>query len=77
MMVDVSPGDVSRMPRQLQRYWLLGAGAAKIGWGRDGDFNRCVVALTEATEGRVSQRVIKGACSNLHVLALGKRPGKH
>lgn len=72
--------DVSRMPSALKTYWLRGPGAAKIRWGQPGDFNRCVRAIQkEATEdGRpMSDRMIKGLCSNLHVEATGGRPGSH
>jgi len=36
------PGSpTSRMPGQLQRYWLAGPGAAKIRWGTPGAMRRC------------------------------------
>lgn len=69
--------DKSSMPGQLKQYWVHGKGAALIGWGTDGDFNKCVTAITEATDGKVSQRVIKGICSNLHREATGTNPGQH
>lgn len=67
----------SSMPGHLKRYWVKGKGAALIGWGTPHDFDRCVAAITEATEGKVSQRVIKGICSNLHREATGTNPGDH
>ncbi len=39
-MTDVNPGDGN-----LERYWKLGAGAAKIAWGTPGDYTRCVLNL--------------------------------
>ncbi len=73
--------DVSRMPSALKTYWLRGAGAAKIRWGTPGDFNRCRVAINKeiVEDGRapLSDRVISGLCSNLHVEATGGRPGTH
>jgi hypothetical protein len=34
---EVSPKDVQNTER-LKSYWAEGAGAARIGWGTDGDF---------------------------------------
>lgn len=31
------PNPASGMPIQFQKYWLAGAGAAKIRWGTGGD----------------------------------------
>lgn len=56
---------------KLMEYWARGAGAAKINWGHDGDFDRCVIELGKY----VSPGVVKGLCSNLHVRATGARPG--
>jgi hypothetical protein len=56
---------------RLMRYWAHGRGAALIGWGTDGDFDRCVVELSKY----VSPGIVKGLCSNLHVRATGARPG--
>lgn len=66
------------MPAQLVRYWVAGAGAAKIGWGTDGDFDRCIVNIqAEVSEhGKpLSDRVVKGLCATLHKLATGATPG--
>jgi HK97 family phage prohead protease len=52
-------------------YWAHGEGAAKIGWGSDGDFDRCVLHLSKY----VRPDEVKGLCSNLHVKATGARPG--
>lgn len=52
-------------------YWAHGAGAPKINWGHDGDFDRCVVELGKY----VGPDKVKGLCSNLHVRATGARPG--
>lgn len=69
--------DTTSMPPQLVRFWTTGPGAARIRWGTNGDFDRCVIAITEETDGKVSERVIRGACSNLHRIATGKNPGDH
>jgi hypothetical protein len=67
---EATPGD-ARNTERLMAYWAEGRGAAKIGWGKDGDFDRCVVEL-----GRyVPPGVVKGLCSNLHKRATGARPG--
>jgi hypothetical protein len=59
--------------QRLVEYWLHGPGAAKIAWGTPHDFDRCVV-LTAAAG--VPAHMVKGFCSNLHVKALGVRPGQ-
>lgn len=65
--------DVSTMPEKLQVYWTEGEGAARIGWGTPGDFDRCTTNLR--TEG-VPGHMVKGACANLHKRALGVWPGQ-
>lgn len=71
--------DHSNMPEAFKRYWLHGEGAAKIQWGTPGDFRRCEIAIQEKVvenHGKpLSDRVIAGLCSNLHVEATGARPG--
>ena len=66
--------DVSRMPPQLQKSYIAGKAAAKIGWGSDGDFDRCVA---EARHHGIPARMRKGMCATLHKKATGKVPGKH
>lgn len=69
---------VTRMPPQLVRYWTAGPGAAKIGWGRSGDFDRCIRNIeSEVSEhGKpLSPRVVKGLCATLHRIATGATPG--
>ncbi len=65
----------TRMPPALLKYWVHGPGAVRVRWGQPGDFDRCVKALTKETKGELSERVIKGTCSNLHQAATGARPG--
>lgn len=69
------PGDTER----LMRYWAEGAGAAKIRWGVDGDFDRCIreiqKAVTDGGKAPLPDNEIKGLCSNLHARATGARPG--
>jgi hypothetical protein len=70
----VDTGGAQRHPaatERLMEYWAHGEGAAKIGWGTPGDFDRCVVQLSKY----VSPGVVKGLCSNLHQRATGFRPG--
>lgn len=70
--------DHTSLPPQLVRYWVAGPGAAKIIWNTTGDFERCKVAIQEAVSKDgppLSDRVLSGLCSNLHVLAAGGRPG--
>lgn len=70
----------TRLPPQLITYWTKGPGAAKIQWSVPGDFNRCRIAIQEAitSDGGkpLSDRVLSGLCSDLHVIATGARPGQ-
>jgi len=66
----VDPNPARGMPLQLQRYWLLGKGAAKIRWNVPGDFNRCVRALA-----KYFPKDPKGLCNILHTKATGGPPG--
>jgi len=71
--------NISRMPAELKKYWLHGAGAAKIRWGTGGDFDRCRRAIqAEITkDGRkpLPDYEINGLCANLHREATGATPG--
>lgn len=58
---------------RLMDYWAHGEGALKIRWGESGDFDRCVTELTKHVPADIN---VKGLCSNLHVKALGVRPGQ-
>ena len=78
----VNTGGAERHPvatERLMEYWAHGQGAAKIQWGVPGDFDRCIVevqkAVTDGGKPPLSDRVIKGLCSNLHARATGARPG--
>lgn len=75
---NVTPKDHAGVQR-LKDYWAHGTGAAKIGWGTDGDFDRCISLVQEAvTKGGskpLPDHMIKGLCSNLHQEATGARPG--
>jgi hypothetical protein len=61
----------SRMPADLQEYWLHGPGAAKIGWGTTGSFRRCVSNLREHFPLNP-----EGLCANLYHEATGHWPGE-
>lgn len=63
---------VSRMDPELQRYWLAGPGAAKIGWGTTGSFTRCVSHLR-----KYFPQNPEGLCANLYHEATGHWPGEH
>jgi len=77
-MVDTRPG--TQLPPALIEYWVHGPGAAKIGWGSGGpDFEACKIEINKAIvkggKPPLSDRVISGLCSDLHVIATGHRPG--
>ncbi len=63
------PADTDR----LRDYWTHGKGAAKIGWGMPGDFNRCRANLAKY----VKPMYLSGYCANRHYDALGFWPGDH
>lgn len=80
--VDIAPGLTEDGPGwlthpvetdRLRDYWVRGMGAAKIGWGLPGDFNRCR-ALTAKY---INPRHLAGYCANRHKDALGIWPGQH
>lgn len=58
---------------RLRDYWVRGKGAAKIGWGAPGDFNRCRTHLAPY----VKPQHLSGYCANRHYDALGFWPGQH
>ena len=57
---------------RLRDYWVRGPGAAKIGWGTPGDFNRCRLQLGKY----VKPQYLAGYCANRHFDALGFWPGR-
>lgn len=58
----------SGMPHGLEHYWTRGEGAAKIRWGTDGAFDRCVRNLREYVSDP------QGTCANLEHAATGFWP---
>jgi hypothetical protein len=60
------------MDHDLKAYWTHGKGAAKIGWGTDGSFRRCVALLA-----KYFPQDPKGLCANLHKAATGEWPTEH
>jgi hypothetical protein len=60
-----------RMPGQLREYWTRGEGAAKIRWGTDGSFDRCVRMLR-----KYFPNDPKGLCARLHKAATGEWPAE-
>lgn len=71
-MAEKTPAQVAGTER-LMKYWAKGEGALKIRWGQPGDFDRCVRELRKHIPPDID---VKGLCSNLHVKALGVRPGQ-
>lgn len=80
--IDVAPGRTEDGPGwlthpvdtdRLRDYWVRGPGAAKIGWGSPGDFNRCRMNVAEY----VKPQHLNGYCANRHYDALGFWPGQH
>lgn len=75
---EASPADIVATHR-LFDYWAHGPGAAKIKWGTDGDFSRCVTDIQEAVtkDGKppLPDRVVKGMCATLHHKVTGSWPG--
>src|SRR5688572_27198334 len=61
----------SRLGGELEEYWVRGEGAAKIRWGTEGSFDRCVRALREHFPNDT-----EGLCANLHHEATGKWPAE-
>lgn len=58
------------MPGNLTAYWSRGEGAAKIRWGTDGAFDRCVKQLGKYVADP------KGTCANLEKNATGHWPAE-
>lgn len=56
---------------KLRQYWTKGPGAAKIGWGKPGDFDNCVREMRK----HVGKRA-EGLCNIYHRTATGAAPGK-
>lgn len=56
--------------RKLRAYWVRGDGAAKIGWGTEGDFTRCTAHLGKYVSDP------EGLCAEYHKAATGQWPGK-
>ena len=56
---------------KLMDYWAHGKGAAKIRWGTDGSFARCVRKLR-----KYFPQNTKGLCANLHHKATGEWPAE-
>lgn len=56
--------------RTLVNHWVRGEGAAKIRWGTDGSFDRCVRALSDKV------RDPEGLCAELHKEATGEWPAE-
>jgi phage head maturation protease len=68
-------GIPGHLPHQLAAWWETGVGAAKIGWGRGGDFDRCVRLATD--EAHMDPARAKGFCAERHHAVLGIWPATH
>jgi len=55
---------------QLRHWYVRGEGAAQIGWGTDGDFDRCVAIAGKHMADP------QGYCANRHKEATGEWPGR-
>lgn len=64
----------TRTPRQLEDYWVRGAGAARVAWSTPGDWARCVAQLGAYVH---NPHVVKGQCNELHKIATGLWPAQH
>lgn len=80
--ISIAPGKTEDGPgwlthpvdtNRLRNYWVRGPGAAKIGWGLPGDFNRCRVNLAKY----IKPQYLSGYCANRHYDALKTWPGRH
>lgn len=75
---ETTPGD-AKIVIEGKKYWVEGGGAAKIGWGQSGDFERCITevqaAVTKGGGKPMPDSMIKGYCAELHKAATGARPG--
>jgi len=57
--------------QRLMEYWAHGKGAAQIGWGTPGDFERAKALLRKY----VPEHMLNGMVANLHHRATGGWPG--
>lgn len=55
----------------IKDYWTHGKGAAKIRWGTDGSFKRCVRKLR-----KYFPQNTEGLCANMHKEATGEWPAE-
>lgn len=58
--------------KRIRNYWTRGEGAAKIGWGTPGDFNRCRAQLAKYVQ---NPDWLAGLCANMHYEVLKTWPG--
>lgn len=70
---EVTPADAGNTAR-IKDYWSHGKGAAKIGWGTPGSYERCITELGKYVH---SDGMLHGLCANLYHDATGTWPGAH
>jgi LysM repeat protein/phage head maturation protease len=69
-----APGHGNRGKAEvLRRYWSTGAGAAKIRWGTEGDFDRCSTEISKY----MTLEQAHGYCNLLHHRSIGIWPAQH
>jgi hypothetical protein len=68
----VSGLETSPQGRKLWAYWVHGEGAAKIGWGTAGDYDRCVAEIEKYTPTGAH-----GLCAEMHIAATGMTTAEH
>lgn len=72
LRVELAKGAASGSPNdRLHQYWAHGEGAAKIAWGTEGDFNRCVAELGKYIGDP------KGYCATMHKRVTGMSTAQH
>ncbi len=78
----VNTGGEARHPaatEQLKRYWSIGEGGARVGWGSPGDHSRCVRLVQEAIvksgHAPLPDEEIHGFCTNMEKRATGRANG--
>lgn len=58
--------------RALFDYWSTGEGAARIGWGSEGDLTKCHDLVTREAGAAAATFDVWGFCQRAHIRALGR-----
>src|SRR5262245_38177216 len=73
----VDTGGKQRHPEATERllsYWASGPGAARIGWGKGGDWYSCIRHLGKYVH---NEHELRGLCEHLHERATGMSTAEH